>query len=43
MNESCMDWNEKVLEMLKSNPPDIAFSTTNVPDVDTVPQGYLHQ
>ncbi|MCR8851124.1 acyltransferase [Rossellomorea sp. SC111] len=43
LNESCMDWNKKVLEMLKSNPPDVVFTTANVADGDTVPQGYLHQ
>ncbi|WP_201716725.1 acyltransferase family protein [Rossellomorea arthrocnemi] len=43
LNESCMDWNKKILEMLKSNPPDILFTTANVADGDTVPQGYLHQ
>jgi peptidoglycan/LPS O-acetylase OafA/YrhL len=43
LNESCMDWNEEVLKMLKSDPPDLVFTTANVGEGDTVPEGYSHQ
>jgi peptidoglycan/LPS O-acetylase OafA/YrhL len=43
LNASCMDWNEKVLEMLKKDPPDLVFTTANVGAGDQVPEGYMEQ
>ncbi|MCL7746772.1 acyltransferase family protein [Halalkalibacter alkaliphilus] len=43
LNESCMEWNENVLDPLTSDPPDFVFTTANVNRGDTVPLGYLNQ
>lgn len=43
LNESCMKWNEKVLDMLKANPPDFVFTTANVGKENKVPEGYIRQ
>jgi peptidoglycan/LPS O-acetylase OafA/YrhL len=43
LNESCMKWNEKVIEKLKEEPPDAVFTTANVGAGDTIPKGYLEQ
>ncbi len=43
LNVSCMKWNEKVIEKLKEDPPDVVFTTANVSAGDTVPEGYLEQ
>lgn len=41
LTESCMEWNEFVLEKLQSSPPDLVITTANVGDEDVVPQGYI--
>ncbi|RSL35381.1 acyltransferase [Salibacterium salarium] len=43
LSESCMVWNEKVVDTLKSDPPDLVFSPANVNDGATIPEGYIHQ
>jgi peptidoglycan/LPS O-acetylase OafA/YrhL len=43
LNASCMKWNEKVIEKLKEEPPDVVFTTANVGAGDTIPEGYLEQ
>jgi peptidoglycan/LPS O-acetylase OafA/YrhL len=43
LNASCMDWNEKVIGMLKEEPPDLVFTTANVGAGDKVPGGYIEQ
>jgi hypothetical protein len=43
LNESCMEWNEQLLDALMEEPPDLVFTTANVSRGDTVPQGYLKQ
>lgn len=41
LEDHCMEWNEKVDQDLKSNPPDLIFTTANVSDEATIPKGYL--
>jgi peptidoglycan/LPS O-acetylase OafA/YrhL len=43
LNESCMEWNEKVVDLLKADKPDLIFTTANVGSSDTVPEGYIRQ
>ncbi|MFC7321990.1 acyltransferase family protein [Halobacillus campisalis] len=43
MNESCMEWNEKVIEPLREDPPDLVFGTATVNRGNKVPQGYIEQ
>ncbi|WP_091658847.1 acyltransferase family protein [Alteribacillus iranensis] len=43
LTESCMEWNEKVIDPLTENPPDVVFTTANVNDGKTVPEGYMSQ
>ncbi|KHF39129.1 acyltransferase family protein [Halalkalibacter okhensis] len=43
LHESCMVWNEDIIEPLTSDPPDLVFTTANVNRGDTVPQGYINQ
>ena len=41
LEDHCMEWNKKVDEDLKANPPDLIFTTANVNKEAEVPQGYL--
>ncbi|WP_227394331.1 acyltransferase family protein [Jeotgalibacillus aurantiacus] len=41
LTESCMDWNNEVIEPLKQDPPDLIFTTANVNRNEYVPEGYL--
>ncbi|MDT8858821.1 acyltransferase [Alkalihalobacillus sp. MEB130] len=43
LSESCMEWNENVLEPLLVDPPDFVFTTANVNRGDIIPSGYLNQ
>lgn len=43
LNETCMDWNEKVLQDLQEDPPDLVFTTSTVNSGTTVPDGYIEQ
>ncbi|SDI36735.1 Peptidoglycan/LPS O-acetylase OafA/YrhL, contains acyltransferase and SGNH-hydrolase domains [Alteribacillus persepolensis] len=43
LNESCMQWNEDVVEPLIQDEPDLVFTTANVNRGETVPQGYINQ
>ncbi|WP_347862282.1 acyltransferase family protein [Salimicrobium sp. PL1-032A] len=43
MNESCLDWNEKVIEPLMEDPPDMIFGTATVNSMTEVPEGYIEQ
>ena len=43
MNESCLDWNEKVIEPLMENPPDMIFGTATLNNWEKVPEGYIEQ
>ncbi|UOQ86820.1 acyltransferase family protein [Gracilibacillus salinarum] len=43
MSDTCMKWNEEVIEPLKDNPPDLLFTTANVNSGSTIPEGYLKQ
>ena len=39
LTESCMEWNDNLMEPLMSNPPDLVFTTANVNIEDTIPEG----
>jgi len=41
LTESCMEWNDNLMEPLMSNPPDLVFTTANINIEDTIPEGYL--
>jgi peptidoglycan/LPS O-acetylase OafA/YrhL len=41
--ESCMEWNETLINLLVSNPPNLVFTTANVNKGDTIPIGYINQ
>ncbi|WP_041056623.1 acyltransferase family protein [Jeotgalibacillus campisalis] len=41
LSESCMEWNDKVMEPLLEDPPDMLITTANVNKQSTVPQGYI--
>lgn len=41
LTESCMKWNEQVIEVLKEKKPDLVFTTANVGSGDKIPEGYL--
>lgn len=41
LSETCMEWNELVIEPLLEDPPDIIFTTANVANGSTVPLGYI--
>ncbi|MFJ8237815.1 acyltransferase family protein [Ureibacillus sp. NPDC094379] len=43
LTENCMEWNGLVIEELRSNPPSLVFTTANVNNGDTIPEGYLSQ
>ncbi|MFB5661509.1 acyltransferase family protein [Alteribacillus sp. HJP-4] len=43
MSDSCMQWNEDVMEPLTSDPPDLVFTTANVNIIANVPEGYIGQ
>lgn len=43
MTDNCMEWNENLIDILISNPPDLVFTTANVNSGDTIPVGYLSQ
>ncbi|AKG03792.1 acyltransferase [Salimicrobium jeotgali] len=43
MNESCMEWNEKVIEPLLEDPPEMVFGTATVNNMQKVPEGYIEQ
>ena len=41
LSESCMEWNDAVMEPLLADPPDLIFTTANVNSGDTIPAGFL--
>lgn len=41
LSDTCMEWNEEVVEPLMENPPDLLITTANVNTGSTVPDGYL--
>lgn len=41
LSDTCMEWNEEVVEPLTENPPDLLITTANVNSGSTVPEGYL--
>ncbi|MGD7055216.1 acyltransferase family protein [Sutcliffiella horikoshii] len=41
LSDTCMEWNELVVEPLTENPPDLLFTTSTVDSGDTIPQGYI--
>ena len=41
LSESCMEWNDAVMEPLLSDPPDLVFTTANVSSGAAIPPGYL--
>jgi peptidoglycan/LPS O-acetylase OafA/YrhL len=43
LHDSCMEWNEKLIEILSAEPPDYVFTTANVSKGDTIPSGFLSQ
>jgi peptidoglycan/LPS O-acetylase OafA/YrhL len=43
LHDSCMEWNEKLIDLLKADPPDYIFTTANVGKGDTIPTGFLNQ
>lgn len=40
LSETCIEWNELVIEPLQENPPDLIFTTATVANGATVPEGY---
>ncbi|MYL69346.1 acyltransferase family protein [Halobacillus litoralis] len=43
LNETCMEWNEEVLNDLMEEPPDVVFTTSTVNSEPYVPEGYIKQ
>ncbi len=43
MTEECLIWNEKMIDVLKENPPDLVFTTATINKYDKVPSGYIGQ
>ena len=43
LSESCMEWNEAVMEPLRADPPDLIFTTANLSRGATIPPGYLNK
>jgi peptidoglycan/LPS O-acetylase OafA/YrhL len=43
LHDTCMEWNEKILDLLIADPPDYVFTTANVGKGDTIPVGFLNQ
>ncbi|WP_163539690.1 acyltransferase family protein [Gracilibacillus sp. YIM 98692] len=41
LSESCMEWNDNILEPMLENPPDLIFTTASVAGGSTVPSGYI--
>ncbi|ENH98077.1 acyltransferase 3 [Gracilibacillus halophilus YIM-C55.5] len=41
LSESCMTWNQNVVEPLIESNPDLVFTTASVSKGETIPQGYL--
>ncbi|MFD1032089.1 acyltransferase family protein [Metaplanococcus flavidus] len=41
LTEACMEWNDKLVEVLKEDLPDLIFTTANVNIGNKVPSGYL--
>ncbi|WP_163969597.1 acyltransferase family protein [Oceanobacillus halotolerans] len=41
LDDTCMEWNELVVEPLLESKPDLIFTTATVADGSTVPQGYI--
>jgi len=41
LSESCMEWNDAVMEPLLADPPDLVFTTANLSRGDTIPPGFL--
>ncbi|MFA9560422.1 acyltransferase family protein [Evansella sp. AB-rgal1] len=41
LRDSCVEWNEHVVEPLLENPPDLIFTTANVSSGATIPDGYI--
>jgi peptidoglycan/LPS O-acetylase OafA/YrhL len=43
LHDSCMEWNEKLIDLLIDEPPDYVFTTANVGKGETIPLGFLSQ
>ncbi|WP_217586453.1 acyltransferase family protein [Lentibacillus saliphilus] len=41
LSDTCMEWNEKVVNSLMTDPPDLIFTTATLNREPNVPQGYL--
>lgn len=39
----CLEWNEKLIDVLIKDPPDLVFTTATLNNRDTVPKGYIGQ
>ncbi|MGJ9458135.1 acyltransferase family protein [Oceanobacillus sp. CF4.6] len=43
LSETCITWNKNVVDPLLEAKPDIIFTTANVAEATTIPQGYIDQ
>lgn len=41
LSESCMEWNDNLVEHLMEEPPDVIFTTSTVAGSKSVPEGYV--
>lgn len=43
VTSECLEWNEKLIDVLIKDPPDLVFTTATLNNRDTVPKGYIGQ
>lgn len=43
LTEQCIEWNAKLIKVLKQNPPDVVFTTASLNKRNYVPRGYIRQ
>lgn len=43
LKDHCMEWNEKVDDILIADPPDLIFTTANVAEEGEIPEGYIEK
>ncbi len=41
--ESCLKWNENLIEILKNDPPDLVFAPSTINNDKVIPQGFINQ
>lgn len=43
MTSECLVWNEKIIDILQTDPPDLVFTTSTIHKYETIPSGYIGQ